>query len=239
MTPAGGFYSGNEFLSSYHCPFARSDTVFQAVTNAWYALWGKTERDRLIEAFQNEPPFYLSSIFPVVDSVYFLPRPVTLSLQPSGKNRAVIRNGRQLSWISAAIYRNWLEGEKLVWNADNFLAPGLYLHNDELENKSALPASLWGQSRRMRNMVDIATCAVQVYPANQVFYSQAVDFYLVVHLANQDYRDKLSAVFRLLGDDGIGGRRSIGCGAYHLHEEQSCRRPSTSSIFQLAREMHL
>ena len=40
MTPAGAYYSGSDFLSSYHCPFARSDTVFQAVTNAWEGSLG-------------------------------------------------------------------------------------------------------------------------------------------------------------------------------------------------------
>ena len=71
----------------------------------------------------------------------------------------------------------------------------------------------------MRNIVDIATSNAQVYPANQIFYADTLDFYLLVHLADEEYRNKLTAVFRLLGDEGIGGKRSIGCGSYHLHKE--------------------
>ncbi len=76
---------------------------------------------------------------------------------------------------------------------------------------------LWSQDGgRTRNLVNRVTTETSVYAANQIFYSENLEWYLLVVLGNE-YRPKLEAALRLLSDDGIGGKRSIGCGGYSYH----------------------
>lgn len=223
MTPQGSFYSGNQFLYTYDFPFIRSDSLFRAIVKSWEVLWGADNTQKLLDRFWNaqqesELPFYVSSVFPLIGSSYFLPRPVGFDLSHDSERAA--RTGKdQISWISAELYREWLQCNKVMWNADNFLSPSLYFHPKEaVALKSAVKDKIaWCEDEgRTRNVVDRLSATCKVYPANQIFYADKLECYLLCAM-QASYQPKLEAVFRFLADEGIGGKRGIGCGSYLYH----------------------
>lgn len=229
MTPQGSFYTGSQLSDGCTCPFPRSDTVFKAILNAWNLLWGDTEVETLLDHFSHNAqipsvpalcfgtrarPFYISSIFPVVDTVYFLPRPISMLWKVDNEKlpHQIFQN---ISWVSAAIYRAWLEHQTIDFSPENFLLPSLYCDSKEMNtiNLHFPNKVLWSDEERTRNTVDRATAAAHIYPTSQVFYGEKLQEYIVVD-TQEEYRAKLEAVLRLLADEGIGGQRSNGCGSY-------------------------
>jgi CRISPR-associated protein Csm4 len=57
-------------------PTISSDTLFSALVNALSANLGNQEADKFISDFQQKPPFLVSSLFPYVGNVYYLPKPL-------------------------------------------------------------------------------------------------------------------------------------------------------------------
>jgi CRISPR type III-A-associated RAMP protein Csm4 len=109
-----------------------------------------------------------------------------------------------------------LNGEKIFWSLENFFYPRIYCHSKDVAALKSLLKDkiLWShEDGRTRNSIEPITTEARVYPANQIFYSEKLEWYLLAEMQSE-YRDKLEAVFRLLADEGIGGKRSIGCGGY-------------------------
>ena len=126
MTPEGAFYTGSEFIGGHDFPFTRSDSLFNAIVNAWNSLWGKEAGQKLIELYKNgDAPFTISSIFPAIEDIYFLPRPLSLRFK-TNKSKNCEKIMKQVSWISATLYREWLQANVLPWNFECFLDPCLY-----------------------------------------------------------------------------------------------------------------
>jgi CRISPR type III-A-associated RAMP protein Csm4 len=222
MTPKGSFYSGSQYLDSYDFPFPRSDSLFRAIVKSWETLWGAGSVQTLLAKYwhgqtDKDIPFYVSSILPVVANSYFLPRPATFEFATHENERS--NTPEQIAWISADTYHDWLKGNKIIWNSDHFLLPGLYFHQKEVALlKTVVKDKIaWCEDEgRTRNVSDLFNADCKPYPANQIFYAEKLDWYVLCEL-HAEYQAKLEAVFRFLADEGIGGKRGIGCGSYLYH----------------------
>lgn len=217
MTPQGAFYGGDQFADTFQSPFCKSDTIFKAVLKAWELLWGNKETQTLVERYlkaqsEEDIPFYLSSIFPVIGDVYFLPRPFSFRMADENLPPEMVQ---EISWISAGLYRNWLEGNDVPWSSDCHVSPGLYFHPRESTAVNVLlPQRIpWAGDERTRNEVDLVTSATRPYQSGQIYYAENLEHYLLAETRGE-YQGKLEAVFRLLAHEGIGGKRSAGCGGY-------------------------
>ena len=208
VKPQSSYYNGNDFLYTQDFPFPRSDTILHSIISTWKKLWGKTEQTKLIENFNNddELPFYITSALPLIGKVYFLPCPASLEA-----------NLNNISWISSKIYKDWLDERDISWMEKCFLKPNFYVHNSQIND---LPDSeklerLWIYSNRERNLIN--SFEVKSFFDNQIFYNQNLELYIIVEL-QEEYKDRLKACFRLLADEGIGGKRSIGCGGFFYRD---------------------
>lgn len=222
MTPAGAFYNGSQF-NSLDFPFPKSDTVFQAIRKTWELLWGEDSVEELLKKYReaqnvDDIPFTLSSIFPVVEDIYFLPRPFSLSIESHDNNRPWNQQNGIISWVSASVYADWLQGQKPSGSLDFVLSPGLYFHPQDYKTVKLLKEkTLWScDEGRIRNSVDRITAEAVAYPANQIFYAEQLEWYILISVQNE-YQSKLESVFRLLADEGIGGKRGVGCGGFIYH----------------------
>ncbi|NUM35206.1 MAG: type III-A CRISPR-associated RAMP protein Csm4 [Candidatus Brocadiae bacterium] len=212
MKPQGAFYVGNDLFSAQSFPFSHSDTIFQALLSAWEMLWGKKEKDQLIECFHHPDtiPFIITSCFPAIGDVYFLPKPLAM------KEKEAKKKNNAFSWISGNIYKEWLKGNRLDFSLEYCLSPGVYFHPSEKNTIESLCPSqkIWSCDKgRMRNKTSIFGGVAKAYPAEQIYYSQNTDFYLVAEI-QEAYSNKFQSILRLLAEEGIGGKRSIGCGSY-------------------------
>ncbi len=212
MKPQSAFYAG-DYSEILACPFPHSDMLFQAIAKAWEMLWGKAKYDLLESYLKDTKPFSISSIFPVIGNVYFVPKPISWNILAStgkGKSTSI----PPIYWISAETYRAWLAKQETTWNTKNFIHPGLYASTLEMEQIQCQVA--WNADYgRLRNCVEVCTGQATAFAANQVFYAKELDWYFIAE-CTQEYSEKLEATIRLLADEGIGGRRSIGCGAFQF-----------------------
>lgn len=217
MKPEGAFYFGDRFRESYSFPFLRSDTVFKAVLRAWETLWGSPEK--LLAEFRGEKlPFSFSSVFPVVGDIHFLPIP--FSMFDAVSDEAPCESIRQISWISASVLEKWTEGKKWEFRPENFFAPCLCCDSSEIGmlNTSLAYRTAWSRDPRSRNRTG-APGSPQVHDSNQIFYDGNLETYILVSVLDE-YRERLEAAFRFLAHEGMGGKRSIGCGSYSYRPPQ-------------------
>lgn len=212
MKPQGAFYAGTD-LSASSFPFPHSDTMFQSLLWAWALLWGKAEKESLLQ--KESTPFWISSIFPALGETYFLPRPFAMKIRSSEKHKNHAKNTKAISWISASVYQQWLAQKEIVSLGDYFAEPSIYFSPSDLGTfRDLCPTrTLWRSDEgRIRNRVDLYG-ATTAYPAQQIYYTENLNLYMVVEMS-EPYQEKIEACMRLLADEGIGGRRSIGCGAF-------------------------
>lgn len=188
-----------------------------------------------------EPPYRLSSLFPRIGNVPLLPRP-SLPLDrlvPDEERRSKIGKGfKKLRYLSPALFARlcdpdapdpgepwatqggtvWLsqgEAERIVWPDDQ----GTPKANDL---RQALEATHWWHTEQIpRVTVDRASNASAFYEVGRVVFRVGSGLVLYVQIQSAEQLHELDERLRLLGDSGLGGRRSSGYGACQFvrHDE--------------------
>jgi len=101
IIPRAPFHFGERGIGQEEtAEFPHSDTLFAALISAWRLMYDQAEFDRCIaEVTQvnDTPHLRLSSAFPYIGEVYFLPRPA-IPLQGAGGDR---KQGKKVDYISA------------------------------------------------------------------------------------------------------------------------------------------
>jgi len=208
--------------------FPHSDTLFAALISAWRLMYSRPEFKRLLEGVVEagqEPPLRLSSAFPYIGQVYFLPRPA-IRLEGAGGDR---KRGKQVTYLS------WRRAEDLVHSdlpshvqAEDTLKGGrLWLHPQEkAEVKRVFGTDSLSQVRpwssaeaeaMARVTVDRITSASALYYQGMVYFAPECGFYLLAEVAD-DYQQPLEDGLHFLGEQGLGGRRSVGLGRFTVEE---------------------
>ena len=224
--PKGGFHFGERGIGIEETAFfPHSDTLFAALISAWRFIYDKntlTSLEEGVTTFQETPPFRLSSGFPYAGTVYFLPRPA-ISLEGQ-------RDDRKLG--KAVVYLSWQQAENLI----NSSTPDLvHRANTLMDGQVWLDAldqlvleqifgqvdrsriRLWhGQATRARVTVDRVSSASALYYEGSVQYAPDCGFYALAQIHDERYRRPLEDGLRFLGEQGLGGRRSVGLGQFDL-----------------------
>jgi CRISPR type III-A-associated RAMP protein Csm4 len=198
MTPRGSVC--NNSTSSLDFPFLRSDTLFKAMLHIHKLLWGKKEWEEFIQKYSNtspnQIPFFISSIFPVVKDIYFLPKPVSMNFSGDKK----IPN---IAWISASLYEDWLQGKALTYAQECFFYPSVHCHKKDCETlQNLLPDKIfWECQKRTRNKIHPSQTSHFV--SQEVFFAENVNWYVLIE-CQPEYKEKVEAIFRLLAEEGMG-----------------------------------
>jgi CRISPR-associated protein Csm4 len=195
------------------------------------------------------PPFLLSSALPYAGSIRFWPRPAWLPWKMSDEERSVLRRVRYVSTAIlcqlVAAQRPpgdptliqdgqlWLSTDEL----NQLLPTGLDPKRVTafMQRKAALreyerPAQaeyapsatrLWEIAEAPHVTLDRASSASEIFHVGDVRFAEGCGpCVLVRFLADEAaWRPRLLAAFRVMGDEGLGGKRSIGRGQFDLVEE--------------------
>ncbi len=217
----------------------RSDTLVSAVLSAWPSVApgvASSELERLAAA----PPFVLSSAMPTVErngrleTMLFIPPGLIDRIAAGDASHKRLRKAR---FASVETLRAILARRQLAPDALLVSASGELLHGD-LPEKSASAAGpmgaarladswrgrLWRREARPRLSIDRATGrggeGILFRYATTAFRS---DLFLSVLAEFKDpaSRSTFETVLRLLGEEGIGGGRSIGCGRFKIERVES------------------
>lgn len=179
-----------------------SDTIFSGIINCYHNLFGIEKTNALIDKFINgEEPFLVSSSFYYIDDEYLLPRPLGMSLLNYIKD---FKKEKKVKFISEKV---------LFGNVKN-----VFLRGDVLFLKS-IDKEIYKIEERPRVVIDRITNATNIYYNSCCRFNDGCGlwFYLDV---NEKFKEEIFASIRLLGDEGIGGERTYGCGQFEADFEK-------------------
>jgi CRISPR-associated protein Csm4 len=195
------------------------------------------------------PPFLLSSALPYAGTIRFWPRPAWLPWKMSDEERSVLRRVRYVSTAIfcqlVAAQRppgdpTLIQDDQLWLSTDelNQLLPtGLDLrrvtafmrrratlreYEEPAQAEYAPPATrLWEIAEAPHVTLDRISSASEIFHVGDVRFAEGCGPCVLVRFLSDEaaWRPRLLAAFRVMGDEGLGGKRSIGRGQFDLVEE--------------------
>jgi CRISPR type III-A-associated RAMP protein Csm4 len=186
-----------------------SDTLFSAVSHAMLRLGRLEEWLAATALASGEPAVRLSSLFPFLDRLQFVPPPRSLwPPPPSPKVRW--RNAR---FVPLALVRD-LVAEKPANDNRWFLdgSSGCLLPAEMRDRSGPFRVAL-----RSHAAVDrVSGAAVEVHRVACLEFAEGAGLWGVASFADEAaharWAETLQAAFRVLADTGLGGQRSLGWG---------------------------
>lgn len=191
------------FLSSLHAGEAglgleevslliHSDTLYSALSHSWLQLYGEPVPEDVV----------LSSAFPFLGGTYFFPRPMLPA--PGFTAEARFEFGKalkRLRFVAKKHFADWINGRALEFR-------------DMLAESERLEAAVRTRTRPAVTL-DRQSNASGLYFVGEAVFDRAQDAGLFALVnAEADRWPALEAAFTLLGEEGIGGRRSSGFGRF-------------------------
>jgi len=179
--------------------FLHSDTLFSAFFNSYLLLYGEERLKGLLEEFlKGAPPFIFSSAFPFWEEKYYFPIP--RNFFPREKDLKKAR------FVEKKGFESFLRGVK-----------------EDLEEKTAesfdvLP-TFKGDSPYAVHIVphvslDALAYSSTLFHSSNLFFREGAGLFFLIQIRQPDLKNQILAVLRLMGDEGIGGDRSSGCGGF-------------------------
>jgi len=233
--PGAGFHFGQRGLeqesSGEHCP---SDTLFAALVATLAGLEGNAGVTAFTAPFEaGQPPFLLTSLFPRAGDIPLLPLPRRrLNLTPQRGQRKLLK---RLRYVSPQVFGAILAGE----NMDTYATPqgqGRFLQSGQVwlsaEEQRALPEAwrklsrevlheqrVWRASAVDRVTIDRASSTSGVFRIGRTVYAPGCGLWLGVQWpssVDSAANERLETLLTHLGDQGLGGERSVGYGQFRL-----------------------
>ena len=214
----GAFHVGARgFAREVTESYIPSDTLYSALVVAWDRL-GMDVESLLTPFLDGTAPLLLSSGYPYVGDVRFYPRPFLRHRVEGESLEDVLRGYR---WVSEGLLGRLVRHEAIEPTTTTSAQDGsVWLLREE---ERLLPRStrrlegdslIWRVQAVSRVTLDRVTNASQVYHIGRVGYAPGCGLWFAARVADQMWLERLEAGLSLLADEGIGGLRSIGHGAF-------------------------
>ncbi len=176
--------------------YAPSDTLFSALCHAYLGAFGTRDLEELLGRFDGSPPFLISSAFPYHGDTLFLPLPrIKAPRRAEGEERSAKKLLKETSWIPLESFSALLRG------GDLDLPKGL---GAKLPTKELLP----------RVALDRESSGSSIYYVCRSVFPDGGGLWTLLDLKDESLEPRLRKTFHLLGDMGIGGERTMGCGFF-------------------------
>lgn len=208
-----------------------SDSFFAALVAQDILVTGDAS---LASAFLDAtPPLSHSSLFPRLGDLPLLPRPALPLRVPDEALRHVIGKGfKRLLYLSPALFADVCAGRPItdmpvmlqggrVWmtlaeaKALNVSPWRRAAHESDPSWRQRLAReAVWSVTGVPHVTVDRVSCASAYYEVGQVTFAPKAGLALLVRFTDPAYRPRFERLLDLLGDSGLGGRRSGGSGAF-------------------------
>lgn len=221
LEPRGAFHFGERGVGlEATSETFRSDSLFSALCAAVREYYGPAQLDELLAACcVDPPPFRLSSCFPRAGDVLFFPRP-QLPL-PTAPPPDAAKRLKRTRYVSQGLLARWLAGEDLSGELApaNFLAAsGAWLSAAERARLGPLltgeTTALWVRDEVPRVAVDRRTHASAIWRCGRLLFQPGCGLYFLAQWNTLDWRPVVETALAVLGDAGLGGRRSQGHGQF-------------------------
>jgi CRISPR-associated protein Csm4 len=212
---------GSEVTHAY----VPSDTLFSALAVTWRTL--PDLQPTLADLLNSQsPPLLLSSAFPYAGDVLLLPKPL-LPQAPNPRPDESGKRFRRVRWVSQSLFAKliggadpdeldtlWHEGRTLQGGAV-WVTAGEFTAIQQLANDWGDDIHLWNTGIVPRVAVDRISSASQIHHTGRASFAAGCGLWCMAQGA-ATWLAALERVLLVLGDEGMGGKRSHGNGQFTL-----------------------
>jgi len=200
-----GIKEGNLEKSLHYVP---SDTLFSAFCNVYRLVYGRDELENLLEKFlRDNPPFILSSAFPCVDGKPLFPMPKSTNqkkLKILDEEQKILK---RIEFVDETIFRKILTGEDIEIKRENII-------QDRVISTITGKDQIWIEVDRPRVTIDRKASSSEIFYFGETVFLDSLHF--LIDVRDKNIENRVETVFRVLGDEGIGGDRSCGRGLFSV-----------------------
>ncbi len=213
-----------------------SDTLFSALCNMYALLYGGDELEAMLEKFDEEPPFLVSSAFLYAGNILTFPLPLGVDwsefvteelLEELQKDRhELTKELRSARFVSQDVFLSILKGTPVRIS----IPP---VHNILFSQNEDPPKKIFSVSEAPRVAMDRKTHTSAIYHVGEVYYASDCGLYFFLK-TNPEYDKRIRACINLLGHEGLGGKRTSGRGLFHPAFKKSLRIPQPAMKITLS-----
>lgn len=227
--------------------FFPADTLFSALCHCHQLLYGEVES--FLDGFlQGDPPFLLSSAFPMWDGDYFFPLPKSAFLDPEEYEqlktylnqfypaanscqvvKIKFKEIKKIQFINLASLKELLFGvrffdvlKKAATDPNFKTIPLIFFWHKKEEEQTKSP---WEKKPWVvENVPRIALSRLSNHPGEnffhfgRVYYAPEASLFCLIKINQPQWETKVKALFYLLADEGVGGDRTCGLGLLNKPE---------------------
>lgn len=215
INPKTPFHLGLEDDLEISEHYIHSDTLFSGICNAFRLLYGSEGLNDFLESYKNNPVFF-SSAFPYIKDILLFPLPKSLDLSKHTISHE-LKKFQKIEFVSEIIFKDIITGKDIseYLKEENLIQKGMVLLTKEEKEKYNI-LNIWNEREIPRSVIDRETHDLDIYHFKEVSFLKSCGLFFLIDFNNSEYKEKIIASIRLLGDEGIGGDRSYGKGLFSV-----------------------
>lgn len=191
-----------------------SDTLYAAIVQAWCSLGLEGQLAELIDDTGQPKGLTLSSLFPYHKKdnnfTYFFPVPLGTVDSAEGSLRKKIKKAK---FIDSTHFKRIQERGK-VWVLEEAMQGDFITAEKDFE-KGFLSKQVFPRARVPRSGI---TSDTEIYYLERIFFKEDCGLYCLAHFEDMQQKDRILAMLKFLGDEGIGTDRHVGHGLFEVEE---------------------
>lgn len=185
--------------------WVNSDTLFSALMNTAHAVHGCEFVSGYVDQFRQHPPFLISSLFLYAGENFFLPRPFSDINIPTDQKRELGKSLKKLRWLVLEHFYRWNMGETITGKDIEIMELA------QAEYKKSFAVDI-----RPRVSLDRATQNSSIYHCGYLYFAENAGLYGFVAPHDQTTIEKFKDLLVSLGEIGLGGEKTYGCGTFEV-----------------------
>ncbi|WP_157209589.1 type III-A CRISPR-associated RAMP protein Csm4 [Methanotorris igneus] len=196
-----------------------SDTIFGAIINALIYL--NVDIEPFVGAFE-ENRFSISSAFPFRGEKLFFPKPFHIN---SYINKKIDKDPNLEGYLKLKKFK-----KKKFFDKENFekMINGKIPDLDEINYEEKYGYKV---ADIPKIVLDRITVNSHLYHISQVFFEDNAGLYFLFQGDDEIFKNYIKPAIRLLGDEGIGGKRTWGLGKFKPKFEDIALKTQESDLF--------
>jgi len=217
LNPESPFHIGEAGIGLEETSFTvHSDTLFSAICNTYALLYGEDELEDLIGQFGREPPFHLSSAFLFIEDMLTFPVPLNVNwskFMDESQNKKeysyeLIKKLKNVQFVSKEVFYSILKDEQDILSEPPNIQKNILFSSEETP-----PDDIYSILETPHVALDRRSLSSSIYHIGEVHYAPACGLYFFLK-TQKNYDSRIRAAIHLLGDEGLGGKRSSGKGLF-------------------------
>ena len=206
-----------------------ADTLFSAICQTWATFYGAASLTDFLNQYTAENgtlPFTLTSAFPYADNVYFFPKPLTWQ-DTEGRSK----ESKRVQFVSQSIFQEIVSGKAPPFAKEHLInAEKVWVSPDE---KAGLKdPDIWKTATRPRVTIGAQNAGSEIWHVQTVQFNKNCGLWFAADFnGNDETKQKIETLLRVLGDSGIGGERNAGYGQFEFAKAE-CKIPSVENSKQ-------